>query len=41
MHAGEANEDVQQDDRKDREPAQNIDSIQPRHGGLAVFFVEH
>lgn len=41
MLAGKANENVQQDDRKDRKPAQNIDSIESRHGGLAVFFVEH
>ena len=41
MEARKADKDVQQDDRQDREPAQNIDSIQPRHRGLAISFVEH
>jgi hypothetical protein len=41
MSAGKANPDVQQDNRQDREPAQNIDSIQSRHGRLAIIFVEH
>lgn len=41
VDAVKANEDVQQDDREDREPAQDIDPIEPRHSGLAVAFVEH
>jgi hypothetical protein len=41
VHACETDEDVQQDHRDDREPAQNVNSVQPWQGGLAVIVVKH